>query len=84
MAQTSINRGSVVDTDLNLENKPSLSEPLLDKQEEEDDEDDMRNNHGCWYGCKRYFNWTISLEKRKLFVDGTTQPGHFCSNRLNN
>ena len=50
-------------------------------QEEEEVESE---NFGCWYHFKRYFNCVISKEKRKLRVDGTTTPSHFCSNRLNN
>ena len=50
-------------------------------------DDDVKvevKSKGCCYSCKRYCNLTISKESRKLSVDGTTEPSHFVSNRLNN
>ena len=51
---------------------------------QDEDESFVLESFGCWYRFKRYFNLTISKEKRKLCVEGTSTPSHFVSNRLNN
>jgi len=46
--------------------------------------DFKQESFGCCYAFKRFFNMTISKEKRKLGVDGRTVPSHFMTNRMNN
>lgn len=74
---SSINRNSS-----ELHTSKDANEPLLDKNLEEDEF--HVESFGCWYAFKRYFNLTVSKERRKLNVVGTTVPGSFMTNRLNN
>ena len=41
-------------------------------------------NFGCWYYVQRKFGWTVSREKRNIYLSGKTKPRSFPSNKLNN
>lgn len=53
--------------------------------EEDDEENDNESQKfGCWYKFSRYFNFTKSLERRTIYLNGVTQPRSFMGNKLNN
>ena len=63
----------------------NLNQPLLDNQSQyQEDTLGKDEKYGCWYKMKRTFGWTVSKEKRTIYLNGKTLPQSFPSNKLNN
>jgi len=62
-----------------LDKTNQLNENLLDESKP-----DQEEYFGCWYAFKRCMGWSVSKEKRTIYLNGFTRPRTFPSSKLNN